>query len=73
MVFVALARWSCLVWVVARWGVREPLLFHVAAAWARGALSRRTAYFDLSWVLGHEFESLAFGVVRFEIGSLFVS
>ena len=64
MVVVGLARWSCLVWVVARWGVREPSLFHVAAARARSpTFSGRTADFDLTRYLGYKFECYVFRVV----------
>ena len=64
MVVVGLACWSCLMWVVARWGVRESSLFHVAAARAGSpTFSGRTADFDLTRYLGCKFERSVFGVV----------
>ena len=67
---IGLARWLCLAVLSAGWEARQRPLFHVAAAWARLALSRRIAYFHLPWDLGCKFELSVFGGVLLSHGRL---
>jgi len=62
-----------LVFLAAGREARQSALFHVAAARANRAPSRRTDEFDLAWVLAHEFKFLVTGIACPESGGLFVS